>query len=162
MKAVARELGVEYLRQTCKDELKRAIPKLRETVGDRAILRACHFFDENERVAELKKALKENDLDAFFAGILASGRSSFCYLQNVFTTKNVSEQGVSLALCIAEDYLATRGGAWRVHGGGFAGTVQSFVPTDKVEEFSAAIESVFGEGSCLVLSIRPDGAIKVL
>jgi galactokinase len=83
-------------------------------------------------------------------------------LQNVFTTKNVSEQGVSLALCIAEDYLATRGGAWRVHGGGFAGTVQSFVPTDKVEEFSAAIENVFGEGSCLVLSIRPDGAIKVL
>ncbi len=162
MKAVAKELGVEYLRQTDKETLRRAIPSLRKTVGDRAILRACHFFDENERVAKLKAALKEKDLDAFFDGILASGRSSFCYLQNVFTTKNVSEQGVSLALCIAEDFLKNNGGAWRVHGGGFAGTVQSFVPSDKVSDFSNAIEGVFGEGSCLVLSIRPDGAIKLV
>ncbi len=162
MKSVAKALGVEVLRQTNKAALMAKLPELRETVGDRAILRAFHFFEENERVGEIKKALHASDIDKFFEGILASGKSSFCYLQNVYTTKNVGEQGVSLALCLAENYLKKVGGAWRVHGGGFAGTVQSFVPLSKVAEFTKIIESVFGNGSCLALSIRPDGAIKVL
>ena len=162
MKVVAKELGCEYLRQTDKKTLLAHINELRSTVGDRAILRAAHFFDENERVASLKKAIKNNDIGAFFDGILSSGRSSFCYLQNVYTNKNVSEQGVSLALCLADSYLSEVGGAWRVHGGGFAGTVQSFVPTKNVGGFAALIESVFGEDSCLILSIRPDGAVRLI
>ena len=162
MKAVARELGVSVLRETTKEALFEKISELREKVGDRAIMRACHFFDENERVAEIKEALRAKKIDKFFDGILASGKSSFCYLQNVYTTKNVSEQGVSLALCIAESYLKQVGGAWRVHGGGFAGTVQSFVPLAHVEEFTKTIEAVFGKGSCLALSVRPDGAIKLI
>ena len=162
MKAVAKELGTEVLRKTDKASLMAKLPELREKVGDRAILRAFHFFEENERVAEIKNALRASDIDKFFDGILASGKSSFCYLQNVYTTKNVGEQGVSLALCLAENYLKKVGGAWRVHGGGFAGTVQSFVPLANVAEFTKIIESVFGADSCLALSIRPDGAIKVL
>ena len=162
MKAVAKELGVDVLRKTSKAALIKKLPELRNSVGDRAILRAFHFFEENERVGFIKNALRAKDIDKFFEGILASGKSSFCYLQNVYTTKNVGEQGVSLALCIAEDYLSRVGGAWRVHGGGFAGTVQSFVPLSEVEGFSKAIEEVFGEGSCLVLSVRPDGAIKLI
>ena len=162
MKAVAKALGAEVLRQSDKEALLGKVSELRETVGDRAIMRAFHFFDENERVAEIKAALREKDIDKFFHGILASGKSSFCYLQNVHTTKNVSEQGVSLALCLAEGYLKEVGGAWRVHGGGFAGTVQSFVPLKHVDGFRDRIESVFGKGSCLVLSVRPDGAIKVI
>ena len=162
MKAVAKALGAEVLRQSDKAALLGKVSELRKTVGDRAIMRAFHFFDENERVAEIKAALRAKDIDKFFEGILASGRSSFCYLQNVYTTKNVGAQGVSLALCLAEGYLKEVGGAWRVHGGGFAGTVQSFVPLAHVEGFRERIESVFGEGSCLVLSVRPDGAIKVI
>ena len=162
MKAVAKALGAEVLRKSDKEALLKKVSELRKTVGDRAIMRAFHFFDENERVAEIKAALRAKDIDKFFEGILASGKSSFCYLQNVYTTKNVSEQGVSLALCLAEGYLKEVGGAWRVHGGGFAGTVQSFVPLAHVEGFRERIESVFGEGSCLVLSVRPDGAIKVI
>ena len=162
MKAVARELGVSVLRETDKAALLEKISELREKVGDRAILRACHFFDENERVAAIKEALRSKNIDKFFEGILASGKSSFCYLQNVYTTKNVGEQGVSLALCLAESYLSKVGGAWRVHGGGFAGTVQSFVPLAHVDGFTKTIEAVFGEGSCLALSVRPDGAIKLM
>ena len=162
MKSVAKALGVDVLRNTDKASLMAKVDELRKTVGDRAILRAFHFFEENERVAEIKKALRAQDIDKFFEGILASGNSSFCYLQNVYTTKNVGEQGVSLALCLAENYLKKVGGAWRVHGGGFAGTVQSFVRLANVAEFTKIIESVFGKDSCLALSIRPDGAIKVL
>ena len=162
MKAVAKALGCEYLRETDKKTLLANINELRAKVGDRAILRAAHFFDENERVASLKKSIKNNDIGAFFDGILSSGRSSFCYLQNVYTNKNVSEQGVSLALCLADSYLSEVGGAWRVHGGGFAGTVQSFVPLSAVDGFKELIESVFGEDSCLILSIRPDGAVRLI
>jgi galactokinase len=162
MKSVAKALGCEYLRETSKAALLSSIVDLRGTVGDRAILRAAHFFDENERVASLKKAIKNGDAGAFLGTILASGRSSFCYLQNVYTNKNVSEQGVSLALSLAESYLSGVGGAWRVHGGGFAGTVQCFVPFSALDGFRALVEGVFGEGSCLCLSIRPDGAVKLL
>ncbi|MBE6553438.1 MAG: galactokinase [Ruminococcaceae bacterium] len=161
MKSVAAKLGKKVLRETDEDAVIAAIPQLRETLGDRAIMRAMHFFAENKRVAAQKAALAAGDLDAFFAGVIASGRSSFCYLQNVYTTKNVSEQGLSLALCLAERTLAGKKAAWRVHGGGFAGTIQAFVPTAEVENFRRVMDAAFGEGRCMVLRIRPVGAVKI-
>ena len=107
-------------------------------------------------------ALIAEDVPAFFEGVIASGRSSFCYLQNVYTTKNVREQGLSLALCIAERILGDKKAAWRVHGGGFAGTIQAFVPTETVAEYKAAMDACFGEGACIVLGIRPIGATKII
>ena len=162
MKAVAAKLGKSVLREIDKQQLIAAIPSLRESVGDRAILRAMHFLCENERVAAQKAALLAGDLDKYFENVIASGRSSFCYLQNVYTTKNVREQGISLALSLAEDLLSDKRAAWRVHGGGFAGTIQSYVPAEFVDEFRSAMDSVFGEGSCIALRIRPVGATKVL
>ena len=161
MKAVAAALGKEVLREVDEQELLAAIPRLRESLGDRAILRALHFVEENRRVLAQREALERGDLDGFFAGVLASGRSSFCYLQNVYTTKNVAEQGLSLALCLAERTLSGERAAWRVHGGGFAGTVQAFVPLSRVEELRRVMDGAFGAGSCKVLSIRPEGAIRV-
>ena len=110
----------------------------------------------------MKKALLDNDLEAYFEGVKASGRSSFCYLQNVYTTKNVSEQGLSLALCLTEGYLKDKRGAFRVHGGGFAGTIQAYVHSDDVEGYRALMDGVFGEGACLVLRVRMSGAIRVI
>ncbi len=161
MKSVAAALGKSVLREADEADVIAAIPALREQVGDRAILRALHFYQENRRVSALKQALSHSDLDAFFDGIKASGRSSFCYLQNVFTTKNVREQGVSLALCMAEKLLSDKKAAWRVHGGGFAGTIQAFVPSEYVEEFRRSMDAVLGEGKCMVLRVRPVGAVKI-
>lgn len=161
MKSVAAYFGKEVLRDTDENAVLAAIPALREKVGDRAILRALHFFAENRRVAAQKAALKAGDLDTFLANVIASGRSSFCYLQNVYTTKNVSEQGLSLALCLAERVLSGKRAAWRVHGGGFAGTIQAFIPTEDVAEFRAVMDAAFGEGRCMVLRVRPEGALRV-
>ena len=161
MKAVAAHFGKSFLREVCECELIPAIPALREEVGDRAVLRALHFLAENKRVAEQKKALTAGDLDGFFSGVIASGRSSFCYLQNVYTSKNLSEQGLSLALCLAERTLGGKKAAWRVHGGGFAGTIQAFVPAEDVESFRSVMDAAFGEGRCMVLRIRPVGAVKI-
>ena len=162
MKKVATELGRSCLRELKKEDVIANAAKLRKTCGDRAVLRSLHFFDENNRVAAQKKALVNGDLDAFFDGVKASGRSSFCYLQNVYTTKNVEEQGLSLALCVAESFLSEKKAAWRVHGGGFAGTIQSFVPVENAEEFRALMDSVFGNGACIILRIRNEGAIRLL
>ena len=161
MKAVAAAFGKSVLREVDEQDVINAIPTLRDTVGDRAILRALHFFAENRRVAMQKAALQAGDLDTFFDGVIASGRSSFCYLQNVYTSKNLSEQGLSLALCLAEKALAGKKAAWRVHGGGFAGTIQAFVPTDAVEDFRKTMDSALGDGRCMVLRIRPVGAVKI-
>jgi len=161
MKAVAAKLGKRFLRETDEEAVISAIPSLREELGDRAIMRALHFFAENKRVAYQKEALKKGDLDAFFENVIASGRSSFCYLQNVYTTKNVNEQGLSLALCLAERLLAGKQAAWRVHGGGFAGTIQAFVPSADVENFRSAMDAALGAGRCMVLRIRPVGAVKL-
>ena len=161
MKAVAAHFGKAVLRDVDESLFVAEIPALREKLGDRAILRALHFFAENKRVATQKAALLEGDLNAFFAEVLASGKSSFCYLQNVYTAKNLSEQGLSLALCLAEKYLSTKSGAWRVHGGGFAGTIQAYVSMNEVEGFKALMDGVFGEGKCIVLRIRPEGAVKI-
>jgi len=172
MKAVAAHFGKEVLREVDEAAVISAIPGLRETVGDRAILRALHFLSENHRVASQKAALeaaiaasdvatRDRAVDKFFEGVLASGRSSFCYLQNVYTTKNVSEQGLSLALCLCEQILGGRRAAYRVHGGGFAGTVQAFVPADLVETFTATMDAAFGEGATSDLMIRPVGAARI-
>ena len=161
MKAVARELGVSLLCFTSEEALMAEISRLRESVGDRAILRALHFFAENRRVDRQKKALAEGDFDAFLREVKASGISSFCYLQNVYTNKNVTEQGLSLALRVADRVLDGEG-ASRVHGGGFAGTVQAFVPVSLEDEFRNEMEAVFGKDSCLAAHIRPEGAKKIL
>ena len=161
MKAVAAYLGKGFLRDVDQKALIAAIPALREQVGDRAVLRALHFMEENKRVAAQTEALKSGDLDSFFAGVIASGRSSFCYLQNVYTPKNPVEQGLSLALCLADGELSGKKAAWRVHGGGFAGTIQAFVPQGDVESFRAVMDGAFGEGRCMVLRIRPVGAVKI-
>lgn len=162
MKAVAKAFGKSVLRDVKEEDVIASVSLLRGSVGDRAIMRALHFFEENRRVDKLKTALTEGDIDSFFASILESGRSSFCYLQNVFTTKNVSEQGISLALCLAERFLKDKKAAFRVHGGGFAGTIQAFVPSEYAEEFRAYMDAALGEGSCLILRIRPYGAVKVI
>ena len=166
MKTVARELGVSVLRETSAEELERALsengPELREKLGDRAIMRAFHFFAENERVAAQVEALKRGDIDAFKRGVTESGNSSFKYLQNVYTTKNVSEQGLSLALCLTERFLHGTSGVCRVHGGGFAGTIQAFVPASLTEEYRNKMDSVFGEGACHILSVRKNGACRIL
>ena len=161
MKSVAAYFGKAVLREVDENEFYANIAALRESVGDRAVLRALHFFGENKRVALQKAALEKGDLDAYFEQVIASGKSSFCYLQNVYTTKNLKEQGLSLALCLAEGYLADKKAAYRVHGGGFAGTIQAYVPMSDVEGFRALMDGVFGEGKCIVLRIRPEGAVKI-
>ena len=164
MKSVAKALGHEVLRECDEDAIIAAIPTLRSTLGDRAILRALHFMAENRRVYEMKQALLADDFEAYFDGVMASGHSSFCYLQNVYTTKNVAEQGLSLALNLSERYLkdCKRPTAFRVHGGGFAGTIHAYVPDEDVEGYRAIMDGVFGEGACHILSIRPEGAVKLL
>ncbi len=161
MKSVAAYFGKSVLREVDEDEFFASIAALRESVGDRAVLRALHFFGENKRVAAQRAALDASDLDAYFVEVLASGKSSFCYLQNVYTTKNLKEQGLSLALCLADGYLAGKKAAYRVHGGGFAGTIQAYVPMEDVDGFRALMDGVFGEGKCIVLRIRPEGAVRI-
>ena len=161
MKEIAAYFGKSVLRELEEENFIASIPLLRDKYSDRAILRALHFFSENRRVAEQTEALTNGDLDAFFANVIASGRSSYCYLQNVYTTKNVEEQGLSLALCLSERLLAGKKAAWRVHGGGFAGTIQAFVPSSSVASYREAMDAAFGVGACMVLRIRPVGAIKL-
>ena len=161
MKSVAAFFGKKVLRELDKDTVLNNVAALREKVGDRAILRAIHFFNENCRVDVQAEALKNKDTAKFLEYVIKSGNSSYMFLQNVFTTKNVSEQGLSLALCITDSTLSGTGAAWRVHGGGFAGTIQAFVPHAYVEAYRNAIDSAFGKGACHVLRIRPYGAIKV-
>ncbi len=161
MKAVAHALGGDVLRDISEKDVLENLPALRAAHGDRAVLRALHFFSENKRVSAQKKALQQDDLALFFSLVRESGRSSFCYLQNVFSTQNPREQGVSLALCLAELFLSPREGAWRVHGGGFAGTVQAFVKTSDLPDFISLMESAFGKNACLPLSIRKEGATQL-
>lgn len=162
MKSVASFFGKNFLREVDENEFYSRIADARAAVGDRAVLRAIHFFGENKRVEAQTEALEHGDLDTFFDNMLASGRSSFCYLQNVYTTSNVEEQGLSLALAVAENVLWGKGGAFRVHGGGFAGTIQAFVKDEYVDSFKASLENVFGNGKCSVLSVRTEGAVKLI
>lgn len=160
MRAVAASLGVDFLRETDWPTLLKAIPSLRKQHGDRAVLRAMHFLKENERVAAQVAALESGEFARFLALILASGHSSFEYLQNVYPCSLPDEQGLSLALCLAQSLLEGKG-AWRVHGGGFAGTTQNFVPDAMLEAFRREIEATFGKGSCHVLNVRPCGGVRL-
>lgn len=161
MEQAAEVFGKNVLRDVDETEFMRNISLVREKVNDRAVLRAMHFYAENKRAEAEVKALESGDFNAFKELVTESGRSSYMYNQNVFTTKDVAHQGVSLALAMCE-YLLKGKGAWRVHGGGFAGTVQAFVPVDMLDDFCEKIEAVFSKGSCHVLSIRPFGGIKLL
>ena len=160
MESVAEYFGKKVLREVDRDEFYKNIPAIREKLGDRPILRAIHFYNDNERVDREVAALKANDFETFKATILESGLSSYMYNQNVFSSKQPNVQPVSVALAISEGILRGRG-AWRVHGGGFAGTIQAFVPNDILNEYKAEIERVFGEGSCHILSVRPVGGAEV-
>ena len=161
MKAVAAEFGKDALRELTEADIIAKIPSLREKLGDRAILRSLHFVRENERVGKVRNALKNSDVKTFLQCVLDSGSSSFKYLQNVFTTINVKEQGLSLALALAEGYLDGKDCAYRVHGGGFAGTIQVFIKNEYIEGFTALMDSVFGEGATMNLKIRPVGACRL-
>ncbi len=162
MKSVARYFGKEVLRSVDKGEIIANIPILRGVVGDRAIMRALHFCNENVRVAKVTQALKADDLFGFLRGVKESGLSSTAMLQNTYTVKNVAEQGISLALAVASQVLDTKPGtAYRVHGGGFAGTMQAFVPNEYLDEFNTVMKSVFGEDSAYVLKVRPYGAVML-
>ncbi|MEG0115122.1 MAG: galactokinase, partial [Hydrogenoanaerobacterium sp.] len=160
MKNVAAFFGKSVLRDVDTQAFYDKLPELRHETGDRAVLRAIHFFAENEKAKKEADALKAGDFNKFKKIVIASGESSFNCLQNVFTTQNVDEQGLSLALALTKKMLSARG-AWRVHGGGFAGTIQAFVPNDMLADYKYYIEKVFGYGNCHVLSIRPVGGIKV-
>ncbi len=160
MTAVANLLGKPVLREVDKAELFKNLATIREKLGDRAALRAIHFMNENVRAQQQAKALTNGDFEGFKKIVLESGLSSFMYNQNVYTCLNPTEQGLSLALAISEDLLKGKG-AWRVHGGGFAGTIQAFVPVDMLDTYKAEMDKVFGEGHCYVLNIRPVGGIKV-
>lgn len=161
MEDVAKAMGKNVLREVEYDDFFASLDKLLDKVNDRAILRAFHFFGENERVDKAVSSLENNDFDAFKEAITESGYSSYLYNQNVYSPKNPTEQKLSLALCISEKLLKGKG-AWRVHGGGFAGTIQAFVPNDMLDTYKNTINRVFGDGSCHVLIIRPVGGARVI
>ncbi len=161
MESVARALGKNVLREVEYEEFFKAIPSLTDKVNDRAILRAIHFYNENKRVENAVESLENGDFGAFKEIILDSGFSSYMLNQNVYTPKNPTEQKISLALAISSELLKGKG-AWRVHGGGFAGTIQAFVPNEMLDEYKRTIEAVFGKDSCHVLIIRPVGGYQVL
>jgi galactokinase len=161
MKAVAAELGAKVLRQVSLDQVLDITPRIREKVGDRAILRAIHFQKDNQRVVEQVAALEKNDFKAFLGMVIDSGFSSFMYNQNIYPVNNVKEQGVSLALALSDIVLKGQG-AWRVHGGGFAGTIQAFVPEKLLDKYITTLEHVFGKGACHNLFIRQKGADRIM
>ena len=161
MKKVAAYFGKEVLHQIDKNEFYIHIPEIRKVAGDRAVLRAMHWFEETDRVIDQVNALEKEDFEGFKSLIKASGDSSFKYLQNVYTNRDVQNQAVSIALAVSEKLLGNHG-VCRVHGVGFAGTIQAFVKNDFVEEYRKALDAVFGEGSCHVLKVRKYGGMKVI
>ena len=161
MKAVAACFGKETLRGIKREELLSESAQLRQKLGDRPLLRAFHFINENERVVKQRDALMNGDFGTFLSLVKESGDSSFRFLQNVYTNKNPNEQGLSLAICISENILGDNG-VCRVHGGGFAGTVQAFVKRGFTDEYKTQIEKVFGKGSCSVLSVRAEGTAVII
>ena len=161
MEKIAHYFNKEVLRDVDEEEFYTCIRSLREFAGDRAVLRAIHFFNENNRVGKLVNALDQDDFDGFKHYIQESGNSSYKFLQNVYASSDPQNQAVSLALALSENILGNHG-VCRVHGGGFAGTIQAFVENDYVEIYKKEIEKSFGQGSCLVLKVRAKGGCKVL
>ena len=160
MKAVAATFGKTHLRGISKEDLIARTGAIRKVCGDRAFLRAIHFVLDNERAQQEAAALKAGDFDRFLELVKASGRSSYMYLQNISVEGAVDNQAVGVALSLCDVLLEGRG-AFRVHGGGFAGTVQAFVPLDMLDSFKATVESAIAPGCCHVLSIRPVGGAVV-
>lgn len=160
MKSVASFFGKEVLREVNPKDFWEQIGEIRKKTGDRAVLRAMHFFEEDVLAAEEANAIKAGDFHSFKTLVKKSGESSETRLQNVFAVVNPAEQGLSLALALSKKILGDKG-VCRVHGGGFAGTIQAFVPFEMLNEYKAEVERVFGSGSCYVLSIRLVGGTKV-
>ena len=160
MKKVAAYFGKGFLRDVDEGGFYGNLKELRAAAGDRAILRAMHFFDDDRWAAEEAEALQKGDFDGFLQIVRASGRSSLQRLQNVFASSAPAEQGITLAISVAERLLQGRG-ACRVHGGGFAGTMQAYVPLNLLDSYRAGMEKVFGAGCCHVLSIRDVGGVEV-
>ncbi len=158
MKQVAACFEEDVLRRVRPEQLMQELAAVRQKTSDRAVLRAMHFFQENKRVGDQTDALLRDDLQSFFKDVIASGRFSFMYLQNVYARPG--EQQLSLALALAESLLGA-GGAWRVHGGGFAGTTLNFVPLDQISSFTETMETAFGPRCCYQLDIRPEGAARI-
>lgn len=161
MKAVARCFGQEVLSEVQPGRFFNDIPRLRAEVGDRAVLRALHFFQETDRVLLEVDALSCGDFDAFLDLIIESGRSSYMYLQNVFVPGQTRQQSLALALSLSESYLKGRG-AWRVHGGGLAGTIQAIVKNEDLPGYCAMMEDVFAKGSCHVMRLRDEGGYRII
>ncbi|MBR0536478.1 MAG: galactokinase [Clostridia bacterium] len=160
MNSVAEFFGKNVLRQVDEADVMANIGDIRKKTGDRAIERAIHFYNENKRVERLSAALSEGDFEAFKSTIIESGKSSYMYNQNCFTLTNPSEQPVALALCVAEELLKNKG-AYRVHGGGFAGTIQAFVPVEETDKFVSVMNSFLGEKACYILKVRSHGGCEV-
>lgn len=161
MRSVANYFGKDFLNDVPRDEFYKNLKALRAAIGnDRAILRAIHYFNETERAKQEAAALKNDGFGEFLRLVNESGKSSYMYLQNVYAAKEPENQAVSLALCLCDKLLSGKG-AFRVHGGGFAGTIQAFVPSDMLDGFKKGIENVFGADMCHVLSIRSMGGIQI-
>ena len=159
MKKICAHFGKEVLTQIPEAEFVAAIPELRKECGDRAVMRAYHFYGDNARVPKQVEALNRGDFPEFLRLVKESGYSSYMYLQNVIPAGYMEHQDMAIALAACEMFLQGKG-AYRVHGGGFAGTVQAFVPTEMLEQFRAGIDGILGEGACHVLSIRPQGGVE--
>ncbi|MDC7233926.1 MAG: galactokinase family protein [Spirochaetales bacterium] len=161
MKSVAARFGKEVCRDVEEEDVIREIASLRKETGDRAILRSLHFFSDNKRVNRMVDSLKDNKVEDYLHQVNLSGHSSFCYLQNVYPGKEPQEQGISLALALTEEFLDDRG-ACRVHGGGFAGTIQVYIPNEQASEYVDYMQQFFGEGSVTPLRIRPLSSMQIL
>lgn len=160
MNAVAAHFGKPYLREVDEGEFVKAVPELRAKLSDRAVLRAAHFFNDNKNAKDEAAALESGDFGKFLESVGRSGDSSYKLLQNIYSCHKPEEQGLAVGLWASERMLRGRGAA-RVHGGGFAGTIQAFVPVDAAEEYRAEMDRIFGAGSCLTLRVRPVGGVAV-
>ncbi|MBP5275913.1 MAG: galactokinase [Lachnospiraceae bacterium] len=162
MKEIASYYKKDYLLGVTMDDILSDMSELRNRFSDRAVLRAMHFIEENRRVKKGVEALKENDIEKFLSLVKESGRSSYEYLQNVYSNKDVSSQNISIALAVSDYILDDKKEACRVHGGGFAGTIQAFVLNENVEKYKKTMDSVFGPDSCHALKIRKYGGMRVM
>ena len=162
MEQVAARLGGKVLGQVQETAFWAALPRLRQQCGDRAVLRAIHYFEENARTLAQRDALRAGDFKTFATQVLASGHASFALCQNVTCSTNIRHQGLSVALALSQSILQGSGGAWRMQGGGFAGTIQAYVPEERLPRYRQAMESVFGTGSCYVLRLRETGAVQLI
>ena len=162
MKDIAQIFWKDSLRRLDLPTYINHISFLRDMVGDRAVLRGMHFYMECKRVEDLCKAIIDGNKDLFLKKITESGHSSYEYLQNAYVASDSRNQPMSVALAVAQSFLQDKGGAWRLQGGGFAGSIQCFVPTELVDEFTKHMEIVLGEGCCKTVTLRSKGAVKVM